>query len=158
MNLDSTTFLKRWLLTTVAVLVATQIVPGLSCDSLGGLLVTALLLGFLNVAVRPVLLLLSLPLVVVSLGLFLWVINAALLSFVGWIVKPFHVASFWSALGGAAVISVISFFGGLWLGLPSGVNLRTAGTRSRRGEPGSIPRRPPGQRGPGDGDGPVIDV
>ncbi|MBX3747471.1 MAG: phage holin family protein [Verrucomicrobiae bacterium] len=134
-------FLLRWGITALAVLVATQIVPGLECRSWTGLAVAALLLGFLNAFVRPLLTLLSLPLVVLTLGLFLWVINAALLAFVGWLVKPFLVASFWSALGGAAVISIVTWLVGGVLGLDA----------SDRRPP------PPRRRGP-PGSGPVIDV
>jgi putative membrane protein len=141
-------FLVRWVIHAVGFLAATQIVPGMSVDSLPGLLVSALLLGLLNAFVRPILTLLSLPLVVLTLGLFLWVINAALLGLVAWMVKSFTISSFWSALGGAAVISIVSAVANLLLGID---------------EPGRPPTRPPPhggdlRRGPPDGQGPVIDV
>ena len=140
-------FLRRWLATSLGVFVATQIVPGIECRSAGGLLVAALVLGLLNAFVRPFLYVVSLPLVVLSFGLFLWVINAALLYFAGWLVKPFFVESFWSALGGAAVIGLVSaIVSGLL-----GVN-RLEAARAR---PGSRP----GPRGPSiPPGGPVIDV
>src|SRR5579872_1107572 len=72
-------FLKRWIITTVAVLVAASLVPGIHYDSIEGLIIATLLLGFLNAVVRPVLIVLSLPLLLVTLGLFLLVINALLL-------------------------------------------------------------------------------
>lgn len=151
---SSRRFLVRWAVYAVAVLVATQVVPGIECRSWAGLLAATLILGLLNAFVRPLLLLLSLPLVVVTLGLFLWVINAALLYFVGWLVKPFHVAGFGSALLGAAVISVVATV----LGGVLGVNSIQARTRVSRG--GSAPQPPQGSRRPpgGDGGGPVIDV
>lgn len=136
-------FLLRWGITALAVMVAVQVVPGLECPTWEGLLVAALVLGLLNAFVRPLLTLVSLPLILVTFGLFLWIINAALLSLVGWLVKPFVVASFWSALGGAAVISIVSGLAGALLG----VDGRAAG--KPRGRP---PSRPPGP------DGPVIDV
>lgn len=147
-------FLIRWTVNAVAVFVATQVVPGIECQSWGGLVAATLLLGLLNTFVRPLLLVLSLPLVVVSLGLFLWVINAALLFFVGWLVKPFIVSGFGSALLGAAVISVVSILLGSALGLNSrplgeGTGARVRFRRRERG--------PKGGNG-GDGSGPVIDV
>lgn len=151
---SSRRFLIRWAVYAVAVLVATQVVPGIECRSWTGLLAATLILGLLNAFVRPLLLLLSLPLVVVTLGLFLWVINAALLYFVGWLVKPFHVSGFLSALGGAAVISVVATL----LGGVLGVNSIQA--RSRASRPSSPTQSPQGGRRlpGGDGNGPVIDV
>jgi putative membrane protein len=140
----------------VAVLVATQVVPGIEYRGWEGLLAATLLLGLLNAFVRPLLLLLSLPLVVLSLGLFLWVINAALLYFVGWLVVPFDVTSFGSALGGAAVISIVATLLGGALGVN---NTRVQRRRSHPGGPLSAPPRDERRRPPGDdGGGPVIDV
>ena len=148
----------RCALTTLGVLAATQIVPGLHFDSWAGLITAALVLGLLNAFLRPLLLLLSLPLVVVSLGLFLWIINASLLYFVGWLVKSFHVDSFPAALGGAAVISLVSLIGSPLLGLGSGPTLRFRTTLNKPNRP-APPRNDP-HRGPGPGPdgGPVIDV
>ncbi|MBL9136546.1 MAG: phage holin family protein [Verrucomicrobiales bacterium] len=144
------TFLLRWAIHSVGVMAASQIVPGIECDTWSGLVIAALVLGLLNAFLRPLLMLVSLPLVLVTFGLFLWVINAGLLYLVGSLVKPFHVASFWSALGGSAVISVISGFLQLALGLRSGSSARIRFERNRR--------RPPPPRGPGGPGGPVIDV
>jgi putative membrane protein len=142
-------FIVRWAVNVIGVLAATQIVPGIAVSSWPGLLVAALLLGLLNAFVRPLLTLLSLPLVVLTLGLFLWVINAALLSLVAWLVKPFTIASFWSALGGAAVISIISWTANAFLG----------SKERKQGAPGAgQPAAPPERRGPPEGQGPVIDV
>jgi putative membrane protein len=139
-------FLLRWAANTLGVLVATQIVPGIEVSSGPGLLVASLVLGLLNAFVRPLLTWLSLPLVILSLGLFLWVINALLLSMVAWLVKPFVVASFWSALGGSAVISIVSWLAGSMLGL------NRAELKHR-----APPQVPPSGRPPA-GRGPVIDV
>ena len=145
MPIELKEFLQRWAINTVAVLVATHIVPGIHYDTATGLLVATLLLGILNAFVRPVLMALSLPLLVLTLGLFTLVINATLLYFVGSLVKTFHVETFGAALLGALIISIIS----IALGVLTGVG----GSRIeiRRG------RRPP-PRDPGGGDGPVIDV
>ena len=101
-------FFQRWLINTLAVLVAVNVVKGLEYDSFISLLVASLLLGILNAFVRPVIMLLSLPLLLFSLGLFTLVINAFLLFLVGQIVKSFHVASFGSAFWGALVISLVA--------------------------------------------------
>ena len=102
-------FVIRWLVTTVAVLVAAHLIPGISYDGWGALLGGSLLLGIINAFVRPVLLLLSLPFIIVTMGLFIFVINGLLLMLVSKIVPAFHVGGFWSAMFGAIVYSIISF-------------------------------------------------
>lgn len=134
--------LVRWLLLTLSVWVATFIVPGIGYDDWQSLVVAALVLGILNSVLRPLLILLSLPFVVVTFGLFLVVINAFLLVLTGYLVKGFHVASFWSALGAAVIISVVSLV------------LNRNGRRARTG--GTVHGH--GRRGPPPGKGPVIDV
>lgn len=138
-------FFQRWLVTAVAVLVATQLVPGLEYDSLGGLLTASLVLGILNAFLRPLLLLLSLPILLLTFGLFAWIVNAGLLYFVGYLVKSFHVNNFWAALWGALAISIVSMVVNLLLG---------------QKHPPAQPRRPQGGGGPpvDTGSGPVIDV
>jgi len=103
------TFLIRWLVTTVAVLVATKIIPGISCESWGPLLGASLLLGIINALIRPILLILSLPFIIVTMGLFIFVVNALVLKFVSLVIPPFHVEGFWSAFFGAITISFVSF-------------------------------------------------
>ena len=134
-------FLQRWLINTVAVMVAAKIVPGIECDSITGLFTASLLLGIFNALLRPLLWLLSLPLVIVTLGLFTLVINALLLYFVGSLVKSFVVADFRAAFWGALVISLVSMVLNLITG-DSRVEIRRSKSRS----------------GDRDGDGPVIDV
>src|SRR5882724_6437044 len=92
-------FLWRWIITTVGVLVAAHVVPGIHYDRghWEALLVATLVLGLLNAFLRPLLMLLSLPLVVFTLGLFTLVINAILLYLVGQIIQGFHVDSFRAA-------------------------------------------------------------
>lgn len=103
-------FLIRWLITTIAVLVATTLIPGIEVTGgIVALLGASLFLGIINALVRPVLLLLSFPLILLSMGIFLLVINAFLLKMVAWVVSGFHVESFWSALFGAVVISLSSW-------------------------------------------------
>ena len=104
-----TAFVIRWLVTTIAVLVAAHLIPGIGYDGWGALLGASLLLGIINAFVRPVLLLLSLPFIIITMGLFIFVINALLLLLVSKIVPAFHVAGFWSAFFGAIIISLVSW-------------------------------------------------
>ena len=99
----------RWLVTAVAVFVAAPIAGIQYGNSLGCLLGASLLLGIANAFVRPVLLLLSAPLILVTMGLFIFVINAILLKLVGAIVPCFQVSGFWRTFFGAIVISIVSW-------------------------------------------------
>jgi len=135
-------FLQSWLINTLAVLVATQIVKGIHYDGWDGLLAATLVLGILNAILRPLLLLLSLPLVILTLGLFTLVINAVLLYLVGRLIPAFHVDNFGYALLGALVISIVSVV----------LNSLTGTGKSRITIQRS--KRPPDR----DDDGPVIDV
>lgn len=101
-------FLIRLLVTGIAVLVAGQIVPGIIIDSLASGLVAVFVLAILNALVRPILYLLSAPFIVVTLGLFMVVINALILELASMFVKGFHVQGFWPAAGGAILISLVS--------------------------------------------------
>ncbi|MFM2293947.1 MAG: hypothetical protein RLZZ350_360 [Verrucomicrobiota bacterium] len=141
-------FLQRWLVNTIAVLVVIKVVKisGIVCDSKTDLLIATLLLGFLNAFVRPLMLLLSLPLLIFTLGLFTFVINALLLYFVGNLWSGFQVHTFKAAFWGALVISFVS----LVLNTVTGSgNARVQFQRTRPPQP-----KPPGN----DDDGPVIDV
>ncbi len=137
-------FLWRWLILSVAVFVAANLkFLGISCDGIGALLTVSLLLGVANAFVRPLLLLLTLPAVVLSLGVAVLFINALLFYAVGHMVSGFHVNGFGSAFFGSLVISLVSLILG--------------GVR-RRQQP-AAPRRPqPPRRAPPPGNGPVIDV
>jgi putative membrane protein len=137
-------FIKNWLITAFAVLVAVAVMGGhIRYREPADLLVAALLLGVLNAFIRPVMLLLALPLVIVTLGLFTIVINACLLYLVhGVMGSRFEVDSFGWAMLGAVVISVIS--------LP--LNILTGNTNTTV----KIQRRTPPKDS--NGDGPVIDV
>ncbi len=102
-------FVYRWIVTTLAVLLAAAVVRGIRYDGVTALLGAALLLGILNAFIRPVLLLLSAPLILVTLGFFIFVINALMLMAVSSLVPGFHVDGFGSALGGAILISIFSW-------------------------------------------------
>jgi putative membrane protein len=102
-------FVIRWGVITIAVMVASALVPGIRYDSTASLIGAALLLGILNAFIRPILLILSAPLILLTLGLFILVINALMLRIVPSIIIGFHVESFGSAFWGALIISVISW-------------------------------------------------
>ncbi len=106
-------FLVRLLINAAALWVALQIVPGIRYDGHWSLLLAvALVFGVLNTVVRPVLTVLALPLLVLTLGLFTFVINALMLMLTGWVSGlldlGFHVAGFWPAFWGAFVVSLVS--------------------------------------------------
>ncbi len=91
---------------------ATFMITGLQFDSGSTLLIAGLLLGCANAFLRPLLVLLTLPLAILSLGLFVLVINAALVGFVAWLLPGMHVTGFWAALGSAMIVSLVSWIGG----------------------------------------------
>ena len=101
-------FIFRWLVTAFAVFVAALIV-GIDYSGIGCLLGAALLLGIINAFIRPILLFLSFPLILVTLGLFILIINALMLKFVSEIVPCFRVHGFGSAFFGAMIISFVSW-------------------------------------------------
>lgn len=108
-------FLIRCGITGVAVLLASQIIPGIEIHSLAAGLVAVIVLSFLNALVRPLLYLLSAPFIVLTLGLFMVLINAFLLHLVAILVKGFSVEGFWPAIGGAVLISLVSGILNLWV-------------------------------------------
>jgi putative membrane protein len=97
-----------WILNAVALLIVAYILPGINVASFGSALIAALVLGLLNTLVKPLLILLTLPITVVTLGLFLLVINALVFWFAGSILKGFQVNGFWWAVIGAIVYSLVS--------------------------------------------------
>ncbi|HUG58130.1 MAG TPA: phage holin family protein [Candidimonas sp.] len=97
-----------WILNAVALLVVAYILPGITVASFGSALIAALVLGLLNTLVKPLLILLTLPITIVTLGLFLLVLNALVFWFAGSVLKGFQVSGFWWALLGAFVYSLVS--------------------------------------------------
>lgn len=97
-----------WLLNAVALLIVAYILPGINVASFGSALIAALVLGLLNTLVKPVLILLTLPITIVTLGLFLLVLNALVFWFAGSVLKGFQVSGFWWAMLGALVYSIVS--------------------------------------------------
>ena len=106
MNNAFVNMLVRWLILALGVTLSTKMVPGISYDTGSTLAVVVVLLSFLNTVLKPLLLLFTLPFIVLSLGIGIWIINAILFYFVGRLVDGFHVATFGSALMGALIVSV----------------------------------------------------
>lgn len=102
-------FIFRWAITTVAVMVVSNVISGIGYDSKLALIEAALLLGILNAFLRPILLLLAMPLIILSLGIFIFVVNAIMLLLVNQFVHGFRVDSFGSAFWGSILISIISW-------------------------------------------------
>jgi putative membrane protein len=102
-------FVFRWAVTTIAVMVASSLIRGIRYDTVAALIGASLLLGILNAFVRPFLLILSAPLILLTLGFFILILNGLLLLVVPHVVVGFHVESFWSAFWGAIVISMVSW-------------------------------------------------
>ncbi len=106
MNSAMLQLLARWIALALGVVLATKIVAGITCEDGMTLVAVVLLLSFFNAILKPLLVLFTLPFIIVTMGLGVVVINALLFLFVGEIVKGFHVAGFWSALGGSVVVSI----------------------------------------------------
>jgi putative membrane protein len=102
--------LLRWLVNTLALFVVVNVVPHFHYRSIATLALAALVLGLLNAVIRPVLFVLTLPLTIVTLGLFLLVLNGIVLELAAWVVPGFAVDSFGWAVVGALLLTVISFF------------------------------------------------
>jgi putative membrane protein len=110
-------FLVRALIAAVGLWLASEIVPGIDAPGgWGSLLAAAVLLGVVNAIVRPVVFVLTLPLTVVTLGLFLLVLNAAMLGLVGWMLKGFVVDGLWAGIFGSVVVGVVSWLGHMLVG------------------------------------------
>ncbi len=128
----------------LGVTIATKVLPGIACDEPSTLLVVVLLLSFFNAILKPLLVLFTLPFIVFTMGFGIVLINAILFSLVGRLVNGFYVDSFWTAIGGALIVSVTNFVANMFLG-PAKAQVK----RDRNGRGG-----PPRRGGGGD----VIDV
>jgi putative membrane protein len=109
-------FLLRFAITAIGLWVASAIVPGVSIDSGGTLLLAALLLGIVNAIIRPIVLLLTLPITLVTLGLFILVVNAAMFGLVAALLDGFHLSGFFAALFGALLVSITSWLASAFIG------------------------------------------
>lgn len=107
--------LIRFTVTGIAVFLASQIVPGITVETVSAGVAAVILLAFLNAIVRPILYLFTLPFIILSLGLFMVIINALLLHLVAFLVKGFVVEGFWPSVWGALIISITSTILTLWV-------------------------------------------
>jgi len=119
-------FLLRAAITALGLWVASEILDGLVFESPSKLVVAAILLGVVNAFVRPLAFVLTLPLTVLTLGLFLLVLNAAMVGLVAWIVPGFEISGFWTAVGAALIVSLVSWAASSAIGSNGKVEVFTA--------------------------------
>lgn len=124
-------FLIRLAISAFGLWVAAKIVPGMAFDGTGSLVLAAFLLGFANAFVRPLLILLTLPLTVVTLGLFLFVVNGLVLMFVAWLLPGFELQGLFAAILGAIVSGLVSGFASSMIGASGRVEIITADSMPR---------------------------
>ncbi len=109
-------FLVRLLITALGLWVADQLLPGIVITGTGALIVSALLLGVVNAVIRPILLILTLPLTVLTLGLFILIVNGISLGVVAWLVPGFQITGLWSATLGAVIVGLTSWAASAFVG------------------------------------------
>jgi putative membrane protein len=114
-----TYFFLRAAIASLGLWLASEVVDGLSFDSATTLILAAILLGIVNGLVRPLVVLLTLPLTILTLGLFLLVVNGVMLALVAGLLPGFHIAGFWDAVLGAIIVSLVSWVGS-WIFGPKG--------------------------------------
>jgi putative membrane protein len=102
-------FLLRAAISALGLWVASLLLPGISFESPTKLAIAALLLGVINAIVRPIAFILTLPLTLVTLGLFLFVLNAAMVGLVARLVPGFTISGFWTAMGAAVIVWIVSW-------------------------------------------------
>ncbi|MCP3985276.1 MAG: phage holin family protein [bacterium] len=109
-------FLIRMAITAFGLWLAARVVPGIQIAPDATLVLAALLLGFVNAFVRPIAIFLTFPITLVTLGLFLWVVNAGMLGLVAWMLRDFEVAGLGAAMIGSLIISLTSWVGSSFIG------------------------------------------
>ena len=124
--------LLRWMLNAVALLLLPEVLGGLRVDSYTAALVTALLLALINALIRPILILITLPITILTIGLFTLIINAALFWAAATIVSGVHVADFWTAFWGALLYSLLTWLVNIALGDAGGSRIDISVGHRRR--------------------------
>jgi putative membrane protein len=109
-------FLVRALIAAIGLWVADTLIDGISFDSAAWLLGAAVVLGLINAFVRPLAVILTLPITVITLGLFLLVLNAGMLALASWMLPGFQISGFWPAFLGAIIVSLVSGVGSWFFG------------------------------------------
>ena len=105
-------FIIQGLVSAAGLWLSAQIIPGVTFSSAGSLIAAVLVLALVNALVRPVMIILTLPLTLVTFGLFLLVVNAAMIGLTAWFLGGFAVAGFWSGIGTAVVTGLVSWLAG----------------------------------------------
>ncbi len=118
--MDAKTYLMRWLINAGGLLIVSRIMESIEIDSILTAVVAAAVIGLINVFLRPLLLILTLPINIMSLGLFTLVINGLIFYFVGNIVEGFHVTGFFAAFLGALILSIINVLATFLIGMGKG--------------------------------------
>jgi putative membrane protein len=109
-------FLIRLLISALGLWLAAAVLSGIYVDGPGTLIIAALLLGIVNAIVRPLLVLLTLPITILTLGLFLLVVNAGMFALVAWVLPGFSVSGFWAALLGGIIVSLTAWAASWFIG------------------------------------------
>ena len=121
----------RLLINVVGIWLATAIVPGIATATSGALIWAAICLGLVNAFIRPLIVVMTFPLTMLSLGLFLLIINAGMLNLAAWFVDGFEVQGFFSSVFGAIVVSLVSWAGSAFINERGGVEVLVVEKRRR---------------------------
>ena len=109
-------FLVRLLITALGLWIADRLLPGIRFAGTGTLVVSALVLGIVNALIRPIIFILTVPLTILTLGLFILIVNGISFALAAWLVPGFHVAGLWSATWGAIIVGVTSWIASHFIG------------------------------------------
>ncbi len=130
--------LLRWAVLALGVTIAAKLVPGIRYDDGATLVAVVVLLSFFNAILKPLLLVFTLPFIILTMGLGIIVINALLFLFVGRLVAGFHVDGFWTAVGGALIVSVTNWLVSLFIKSSRERDERKAEQRRERKKPDDV--------------------
>jgi putative membrane protein len=119
-------FLLRAAITALGLWVANELLSGMSFETPAKLILAAVVLGVVNAVVRPLAFILTLPITVVTLGLFLLVLNAGMVALVAWLVPGFQISGFWTAMGAALIVSLVSWAASSVIGTNGRIEIFTA--------------------------------
>ena len=119
-------FLLRAAITALGLWFANELLSGMTFDAPSKLILAAVVLGVVNAVVRPLSFILTLPITVVTLGLFLLVLNAGMVGLVAWLVPGFEISGFWTAMGAAIIVSLVSWAASSVIGTNGRIEIFTA--------------------------------
>ena len=119
-------FLLRAAITALGLWVANELLSGMTFDAPSKLILAAVVLGVVNAVVRPLAFILTLPITVVTLGLFLLVLNAGMVALVAWLIPGFEISGFWTALGAPVIVSLVSWAASSAIGTNGRIEIFTA--------------------------------